>query len=70
MIFIGKLIPKTNVLEYFNNSLYFKSNMHHLVKFGFYSNTKKSAENGLFLQFRGFWTALISQFPTFFPIEI
>ena len=61
MIWAGNLILRTMVLEYFNKSLYFKSYMSFLVKIGFYPDTKKSAENGHFLQFR---TALISQFFT------
>ena len=44
------------LLEYFNNSLYFKSYMR------FYPGTKKSAENGHFLEFRGLKTSYISQF--------
>ena len=55
-------LPKGYDLEYFNNSKYFNSKVIcvFLVKFGFYPDTKKTAENGHFLQLRGFWTALIS----------
>ena len=60
MIWTGNLILRTMMLEYFNNSLYFKSYMSFFVQKG----TKKSAENGPFLQFMGFCSALISQFLT------
>ena len=54
MICTGNLILRTMMLEYFNNSLYFKSYMSFLSKIRILSRyKKKSAENGHF-QFRGF----------------
>ena len=49
------------MLEYINNSLYFKRNMRFLVKFGFYPDTKKVLKMA---SFGGFWTALKSTFLT------
>ena len=59
MIWTGNLILRTMLLEMFNNSLSeFRCISKVIcvifgVKFGFYPDTKNSAENGYFLQFQG-----------------
>ena len=60
MIGTGNFILRTKVLEYFNNSLYFKSNF--LVKFGFYPDTKIVLKMAIFLGFGGFGSPLNQNF--------